>query len=279
MNERIASTFARLKREGQAALVPYLTAGYPSLDMTRQLVRLVSEQGADLIELGVPFSDPLADGATVQRASHAALERGVSPADCLAVACEARQEGVTVPLLFMSYYNPIHRYGTERFTVECAACGVDGLIIPDLPPEEAGELKSACYRAGLDLIFLVAPTSTDERIERVAEMASGFIYCVSLTGLTGARTELGESAGNLVERVRRHTQLPLVVGFGISTPEHVAQVAHVADGAVVGSALIHLIERLPQDECARGVGDYIGSLKRATLRATSYDELLLGRSA
>jgi tryptophan synthase alpha chain len=167
----------------------------------------------------------------------------------------------------MSYYNPIHKYGIDKFAVDCAACGVDGLIIPDLPPEEAAGLKAACERSGVELIFLVAPSSTDERIERVVEMAGGFIYCVSLTGVTGARTRLDESAATLVARVRRckaGAGLPLVVGFGISTPEQVADVARFADGVVVGSALINLIERLPQDRLAEGLSEYIRSLKQAT---------------
>lgn len=276
MTQRISSTFARLKAENQAALIPYLTVGYPSLEATRQLLRVIYEQGADLIELGVPFSDPMADGATIQRASHVALENGVSLADCLALAAEFRTHNAPVsgppqsltPLIFMSYYNPIHKYGTDQFAADCANCGVDGLIIPDLPPEEAADLKAACERSGVELIFLIAPSSTDERIERVVEMAGGFIYCVSLTGVTGARAQLGMSAegvaGRLVERARRHTPLPLAVGFGISTPEQVADVATFADGVVVGSALINLIERLPEGRLAEGVSEYVRSLKEAT---------------
>ena len=272
MTGRIAATFARLQAENQAALVPYLTVGYPSLEATRRLLPVISEQGADLIELGVPFSDPIADGATIQRASHAALRNGVSLADCLAVAAEFRRHSPPAngspyeraPLIFMSYYNPIHKYGTDTFALDCAACGVDGLIIPDLPPEEAAGLKAACERSGVELIFLIAPSSTDERIERVVEMAGGFIYCVSLTGVTGARTRLDESAATLVARVRRHTDLPLVVGFGIGTPGQVADVARFADGVVVGSALINLIERLPEDRLAEGVSEYLHSLKQAT---------------
>jgi tryptophan synthase alpha chain len=265
---RISSTFRRLNKQNEAALIPYVTVGYPSLDVTRRLVPIMGRQGADLIELGVPFSDPLADGATVQRASHAALENGVSLEDCLGVAAEVRRAN-EVPLLFMSYYNPIHRYGIERFAADCAAAGIDGLIVPDLPPEEAGPLKDACSAYGLDVIFLVAPTSTDERLSRVAELASGFIYCVSLAGVTGARTELGEQVDDLVARVRRYTDLPLVVGFGISTPEHVARVAAVADGAVVGSALINLLESAAEDDMILEVSDYIRSLKEATRRTTS----------
>ncbi|HEX8220698.1 MAG TPA: tryptophan synthase subunit alpha [Chloroflexia bacterium] len=263
---RIANTFRRLKKANEAALVAYVTVGYPSLDLTRRLVPIIGRQGADLIELGVPFSDPMADGATVQRASHAALEQGVSLSDCLSVAAEARRTN-EVPLVFMSYYNPILKYGVEAFALDCAASGVDGLIIPDLPPEEAGELKQACDGAGIDLVFLVAPTSTDERLRKVAEMASGFVYCVALTGVTGARSEMGEGVEAMLERVREHIDLPLVVGFGISKPEHVARVSRVADGAVVGSALVNVIESHPdEDEVILSVSEYVRDLKEGTRR-------------
>lgn len=272
MTGRIASTFARLRQERRAALIPYLMVGYPSLQATRQLVDLLSQQGADLIELGVPFSDPLADGATIQRASHVALENGVSLADCLAVAAEFRNNRAPtsdVPIIFMSYYNPIYKYGLDQFVADCAVAGVDGLIIPDLPPEEAHDLKAACKRSGVELIFLIAPSSIDERIKKVVEMADGFIYCVSLTGVTGARSQLDENAAHLVERVRKYTSLPLVVGFGISAPEHVADVARFADGVVVGSALINLIERLSEDRLAEGVSEYIHSMKEAAGRSVN----------
>jgi tryptophan synthase alpha chain len=271
MNARIAAAFERLAREERIALIPYLTAGYPSLQATAQLIATVLEQGADLIEIGVPFSDPMADGATVQRASHAALENGVTPIDCLKLAAEVRgRDGAgEVPLLFMSYFNPIHKYGVERFAGDCADAGVDGLIIPDLPPEEAGGLRVACEHKGMDLVFLVAPTSTDERLRRVAAMASGFVYCVSLAGVTGARSEVGGGMANLVGRVRRFTPLPLVVGFGISRPEHVASVAAVADGAVVGSALINIVESAPEGEMEQAVAGYIRGLKGATTQAVA----------
>jgi tryptophan synthase alpha chain len=268
---RIDTTFRRLRKTGEIALIPYLTVGYPTLDITRQLLPVIGRQGADLIELGIPFSDPLADGATVQRAYHAALENGVTLADCLSVAAEARRSN-EVPLLFMTYYNPIHNYGLQRFATDCANAGIDGLIIPDLPPEEAALIKAECVSAGIDLIFLLAPTSTDERIKMVVELASGFIYCVSLTGVTGARADLSEEARKLVARVRQHTDLPLVVGFGIGSPDQVAQVAQIADGAVVGSALINLLEKHPVDEpmeIMMEASDYIRSLKEATTLQTT----------
>ncbi len=263
---RIANTFRRLRKANEAALIPYLTVGYPSVDATRQLVPVIARQGADLIELGVPFSDPMADGATVQRSSEGARRNGVTLATCLQVAADARRAN-DVPLLFMSYYNPIFTYGVERFARQCAAAGVDGLIVPDLPPEEAEELKVACTEEGVDLIFLVAPTSTDERLQRVAEMASGFIYCVSLTGVTGARAELSQGIEEMLARVRRYTDLPLVVGFGISTPEHVREISQMADGAVVASALINYIETLDDDDLVTGASDFVRELKAATVRA------------
>ncbi len=264
---RISSTFQRLRDRGEAALVPYLTAGYPSLEATRLLVPLLATQGADLIELGIPFSDPVADGTTIQRASQSALQSGTSLQDCLDVVREARARS-DVPLLFMSYYNPIHSHGLERFAGECAQAGIDGLIVPDLPPEEAGDLLAACGRVDIDLIFLVAPTSTDERLKLIAGAARGFIYCVSLTGVTGARAQVGEDLEGLVARLRVYTDLPIVVGFGISTPEHVARVSRVADGAVVGSALINRIEALEPQDMADGVAAYISELKAATASAT-----------
>ena len=260
---RISSTFQRLREKGEAALVPYLTAGYPSLEATHLLVPLLAAHGADLIEIGIPFSDPVADGATIQRASHNALQAGTSLHDCLDVAREARAVS-DVPLLFMSYYNPIHSHGLERFAGECAQSGLDGLIVPDLPPEEAGDLLAACGRVDIDLIFLVAPTSTDERLKLIAGAARGFIYCVSLTGVTGARTQVGEDVEGLVTRLRGYTDLPIVVGFGISTPEHVARVSRIADGAVVGSALINRIEALKPQDMAEGAAAYVAELKAAT---------------
>ena len=270
---RITATFERLREAGEAALVPYLTAGYPSLRLTRQLVPLLARRGADLIELGVPFSDPVADGATIQRASHLALQAGISLDDCLDVAAQARAL-TDVPLLFMSYYNPIHSYGPGRFAAACAQAGVDGLIVPDLPPEEAGDLLAICRDMDVDLIFLVAPTSTDERLQLIARIASGFIYCVSLAGVTGARNEVGEGVEALVERVRRYTGLPVAVGFGISTPAHVTQVSRVADGAVVGSALINRIEALGDndEDLIAGVARHISDLKAATRPRAAHTE-------
>ncbi len=258
---RIAAAFARAKAEGRTALIPFVTAGYPSLVMTERLVPALVRGGADLVEIGVPFSDPLADGATVQRASQGALANGVRLADCLPLARRLRSaHGVTVPLILMGYYNPILQYGPARLAADAADAGVDGFIVPDLPTEESDELLAACRAYGRDLIFLLAPTSTDERIAEVAARASGFVYCVSLTGVTGSRHALPDLAPYLA-RVRRQTPLPLAVGFGVSTAEHVRLVGQVADGAVVASALIDHLDRLPETEQPAAAEAFVAALR------------------
>lgn len=250
---RIAATFARLRAEGAVALLPFLTVGYPDVETTLAGIPALVRGGADLIELGMPFSDPLADGVTVQRASQRALEQGVHTGTVLDVARAVRQQGVEAPLLAMGYFNPILRYGVERFVADCAEAGIDGLIVPDLPPEESDELADACRRHGRDLIMLLAPTSTDERIGMVAARATGFIYCIALTGVTGARASLATGLGDYIARVRRHTTLPLVVGFGIANAGHVAEVAKFADGAVVASALLNRLEEVADRPLAERV--------------------------
>jgi tryptophan synthase alpha chain len=239
---RVADAFARALLEGRTAIMPFVTAGYPTPERSEEWVLAMVRGGADIIEIGVPFSDPLADGATVQRASQAALRHGVTLADSVAMVRRLReQHGVTVPILLMGYFNPMLQYGLEELARDSAAAGVDGYIVPDLPAEESDELLEACRRHGLDLVFLLAPTSTDERIAAVAERASGFVYCVSLTGVTGERAALPDLRAYLA-RVRARTDLPLAIGFGVSTPDHVRQVGEVADGAVVASALINFLD-------------------------------------
>ena len=239
---RIEATFARLKAEGRAGLVAFLTVGYPDVASTLRLVPALVEGGADIIELGVPFSDPLAEGPTIQRSSFAALQQGVTIGTSLEVTARLRAEGVDVPIVPMGYYNPILAYGVDAFAADAASAGADGLIVVDLPPEESEPLRRACLKGDLRLIYLLAPTSTDERIQRVAKLASGFVYCVSVTGITGARQELAPGLEAFVKRVRSFTPLPIAVGFGISQRKHFQAVGRIADAAVIGSAIIDEID-------------------------------------
>ncbi len=263
--DRIKSTFARTRAQGRIALMPYLAVGYPSIDVTLALAPALAEAGADMFELGVPYSDPQADGATIQHATHVALQNGVTPRICLEVAAQIRQ-AVDVPLLLMSYYNPIARLGDMEFCRAAAEAGVDGVIVPDLPPEEADSLLHAAMHHGLDTIFLVAPTSTDARLRIVTEASSGFVYCVSLAGVTGARSQLASGLSDYLARVRQFTDLPLAVGFGISRPEHVREVARHADGAIVASALIDRLDRLAPEEQIPGAVTYVRELAGATAK-------------
>lgn len=260
---RIAETFARLRSEGRIALMPYLTVGFPERESTLELVPALEAAGASLFELGVPFSDPLADGTTIQRATQRALEHGVTMADCLATVAALRARKVTAPLLLMGYYNPLLRYGLERACADLAAAGGDGWIIPDLPLEEAADLRQIAAAHQLDLIMFIAPTTPLARIAQIVTHASGFIYIVSLTGVTGARQALAGNLADLIATVRQQTDLPLVVGFGISQPAHVADVARIADGAIVGSALIDRLERLPPAERVTGAAAYVRELLSA----------------
>jgi tryptophan synthase alpha chain len=235
---RITAVFSTTKASHRAAFMPYHAMGYPSRAMTLEVIKTLSAVGADLFEIGIPHSDPLADGPTIQTATYTALTQGTSVKDCLAMVRELRAQGVTQPFCAMTYYNPLLSYGVERFVADATAAGIDGLIVPDLPPEEAHDLESACRSAGLATIYLLAPTSTDERIRFVAQHCTGFIYLVSVTGITGARTELPPDLAAFVARVRKHTDLPLAIGFGIGTGPQAAAVAAIADGVIVGSALV-----------------------------------------
>jgi tryptophan synthase alpha chain len=255
---RIASVFVQPKH---TALIPYVTVGYPTIETTLKAVSLFASIGCDIIELGIPFSDPLADGVTIQRASYEALRRGVTPKVCLEVAHELRRQ-VEIPLVFMTYYNPVLKFGLEQFCSECAEVGIDGLIIPDLPPEEGKELEKSTKRHSLDLVYLLSPASTEERIKLVTSRSSGFIYLVSLTGVTGARNKLPEELESFVASVRERTEKPLCVGFGVSTPEQARRVAKVADGVIVGSRIIQLLDK---DKSLRNACSFIKCLREALL--------------
>jgi len=238
---RIRETFQRLRERKRVALIPFIMAGDPDLSVTEELVPRLVEAGADLVEIGVPFSDPIADGPINQRAAQRALVQGVTPRKILATVRRLR-ERTSVPIVLLSYFNPVLRYGIEDFCKDAVGAGVDGLVVPDLPPDEASALVEAARNSGLDTIFLVTPTSTEERIDLVCRLATGFVYCVSLTGVTGPRREVNLEALDLLTRLRARTTLPLVLGFGISTPAQAGEVARYADGVIVGSALIRLIE-------------------------------------
>jgi len=252
---RLATAF----QPGRKTLLAYVTVGYPSIEATLKVVPQLVAGGADVIELGIPFSDPMADGATIQKASHQALANGVTPETCLEVAASLSKK-VTAPLVFMTYYNPVLSYGLETFCHDCRRSGIAGLIIPDLPPEEGAALEAIAARHKLDLIYLLAPTSTDERVKTVAEHSTGFIYLVSVTGVTGAREVLPLSLEPFVNRVRKTARQPLCVGFGISTPEQAAQVTRFADGVIVGSRILQLMEA---DASLVKVTDFVRQLRAA----------------
>jgi tryptophan synthase alpha chain len=254
---RISSTFARLRTERRTGLVAYITAGYPSPSETPALVRAMVEGGADFIELGVPFSDPLADGTTIQRATHIAVQNGVTLADVLSYCRALRSQGIETPIIAMTYYNPVLAYGLERFARDAGSAGMDGVIPVDVPPEEGGPLKAALAAYGMDVIYLLAPTSTEARVARVADQASGFVYCVSVAGTTGARGELPEDLPAFIARVRKHTDLPLAVGFGVSRREHVATIGQLCEAAVIGSAIIDVIDQAPPEQRAERLRTYV----------------------
>jgi len=261
---RLDQAFARLRDRGERALIPYFVAGDPSLETTARLIEEADARGADVIEVGMPFSDPLADGPTIQRAAVRALERGTSLYRLLAMLAQVSGR-VRAPLVVMTYLNPLHRYGLDKVTRDLAQAGVAGLIVPDCPIDESGPLGRAAAAAGLDLIALAAPTSGPERLRRIGRASRGFVYLVPLTGITGERTELPPNLVQLVRDLRAVTIKPIGVGFGISTPEQVAAVVRHADGAVVGSAIVRLVERHAGDpDLVTKVGEFIGALKAAT---------------
>ena len=259
--DRLKECFDALATRETTGIIPYLTVGFPSVEETLSLVPALVDGGADVIELGVPFSDPLADGPTIQRSSFHALAQGVNLGTCLQVCRQLRSAGVAIPLVFMGYYNPILSYGLERFAADAQNAGLDGVIVPDLPFEEADPLQTTCHQYGIHPIPLLAPTSTDARIARSCEKASGFVYCVSLTGVTGARAELPPGVPALTQRVRKHTDLPLAIGFGISQRRHVEALAPWAQAAAVGSALIEVVEKTPDGQREVAVRDFIAGLK------------------
>jgi len=236
---RITSIFS--SKPGHKTLIAYITAGYPDIEATMQVVPLLADEGCDIIEIGIPFSDPMADGTTIQRASFGALQNGITPGICLDIARQLRNK-VSVPLVFMTYYNPVYKYGAEKFCRDCSSAGINGLIIPDLLPEEGSGLEEITALNEIDLIYLLSPASANERILLVSRKSRGFIYLVSIAGVTGARDTLPPELHEFVSRVRKQTTKPLCVGFGISSPEQAKQVAESADGVIIGSRIIKLME-------------------------------------
>jgi len=266
---RIGERFRALAARGEAALIPYLTAGDPDLGMTRVIVRALEAGGADLLEIGVPFSDPMADGPTLQRAFSRSLRNGTSLPLILELVADIRKHS-EIPIVLFGYYNPFFRYGTDRFAADARLAGADGVLCVDLPPEEAAELKYFTDREDLDLIFLLSPTSGPKRIREVAGLTRGFVYVVSVTGVTGARKQLPGAVPGFVGQVKARTSLPVAVGFGISEPAQAAWVSSFADGVVVGSALADLMERQPDRETMpERVESFVAGLKRAVTEARS----------
>ncbi len=263
---RIRNTFHRLKKKNEKALIPYIMAGDPDLATTKTLIFEMEKAGCDIIELGAPFSDPLADGPTIQKAAIRSLKNRTSIADVLGLVADIRKES-NIPLIVMTYYNLIFKYGEERFVHDAVSAGLDGLILPDLPPEEAGTLIPAAKKAGLDTIFLIAPTSTDERIKLVSRVSQGFIYYVSLTGVTGVRSGVQSSVKDAVQKIKGVSDKPVAVGFGISTPDQAAQVAlWGADGVIVGSALVKVIEEhTGSPELVTNAVEFVKALKQGVL--------------
>lgn len=266
MERAIGGAFARERAAGRTAIIPYITAGFPEREETPELVAALARGGAALVELGIPFSDPTADGTAIQRAGQRALGHGVTLRDCLRLA-RAGHERAGIPLLFMGYYNPFLQYGLERLCAEAREAGVAGLIVPDLPPEEGDEIGPIADRYGLDLVYMVAPTSSEERLALVGRRSSGFVYCVTVRGVTGARSMLPPDLPELFKRVRRQTSLPVAAGFGISTPEHVREIGRYADGAVVGSALVSLLERTPAASRTAAAEEFVRHLAEGAVGA------------
>jgi tryptophan synthase alpha chain len=259
---RISRAFGDLREKGEKALVTFITAGDPDLETTAAMIKELEKAGADIIELGMPFSDPMADGPTIQLSSERALAAGTTLPGILEAVKSVRRSS-EIPIILMGYYNPIFMYGVERFTKDAVEAGVDGVLLVDLPPEEseAEGFSAVAGRYGLDIIFLLAPTSGDERIEKVLGLGSGFLYYVSVTGVTGARKDVSASLRKEVENIRKKSTVPVVVGFGISDPSQAGSVASFSDGVVVGSALVRLFEQYRGSELKEKVAEFVSYLK------------------
>jgi tryptophan synthase alpha chain len=261
VSNRLDQTLANARADGKSVLSPYMTVGFPDFETSIDIAEAILRNGGDLMEIGVPFSDPLADGPTVQRTSFQALQNGITVRKCLDAIRQLRSRGIEAPLMMMGYYNPFFHYGIEDFVRYAADAGVDGLIVPDLPPEESEQFEALCEANNVHQIHFVSLTTTDERIEYIAKHASGFIYCVAVLGVTGARTDMRADISDLVKRVRKYTDVPVIQGFGVSTKEHVDSIATYADGAIVASAMFDTIEDAPADQKVQAAVDFVKRLK------------------
>lgn len=257
MKSIISKTFRRLQKNGKKAFIPYIMAGDPDLERTREVISLFEECGADIVELGVPFTDPLADGPTIQHASERALKNGVTLRKVISKIKGFRHD-IKIPIVLMTYYNPVFKYGVDLFFTDAQEAGINGVIVPDLLPDEAADFISLAKKAHLDTIFLLAPTSTDERIKKVSRASTGFIYYVSITGITGASLFLDESMEVMISKIKKFTQKPIAVGFGVSTPEEASAVARLSDGIIVGSAIVKRLHHSPDS-----LKEYLTSLREA----------------
>lgn len=261
---RIDKALAELKSKGKKAFIPFITAGDPTLDITKSLIKTLESVGADIIELGIPFSDPIADGPSIQRASLRSLEHNTSLRDVIKIVTEIRKE-TQIPIVLMGYYNPIFKYGVSKFAKDAVESGVDGVIVADLPPDESAELTKSAKEHNLSIIFLVAPTSTSDRVKLIAESCTGYIYCVSTTGVTGARDKVSDMLNPTLGLIRKYTDKPIAVGFGVSTPDQAMEVAKVADGVIIGSAIVNIIEKYKDNtlEMLSSVKDFASKLAMA----------------
>lgn len=260
---RISSAFARLKAKGKKALITFITAGDPDMAATPELVHTLEASGADIIELGIPFSDPMADGPTIQASSERALKKGVTLEDVLGAVKDIRKTS-EIPVVLFGYYNPIFSYGVKKFAKKAKEAGADGVLVVDLPAEEAGELKTELDKNGLDLIFLLTPTSDADRMKITADSATGFIYFISVTGVTGARQTVSKNISSYIKKIRRFSPIPVAVGFGVSTPAQAREVSALSDGAVVGSAIINIIasNQNNREALLKEVGAFVSGLKK-----------------
>ena len=258
---RITEIFQDVKKNNKKVFIPFITAGYPRLESTSGLVSALADGGADLIEIGIPFSDPIADGPTIQASSYTALRNGVT-LKWIFETVKTIRNNVKIPLIFFSYLNPILKYGLERFFRDSQKIGVDGVLIPDLPPEESGEIKEMAKRYGIDTIFLVSPITSNDRIRLIEKLSDDFVYCVSVTGTTGTRGELYSGVESYLKRIKSNLKKPFVVGFGVSTPEDVKKISEISNGVVVGSAIIKFIEKFKNNrELTVKVKNYVRKLK------------------